>query len=85
MAAVATTGHPVLLGRPGRRRRRPRQVAGRFDKIASDPVEAQDLAQDILATIYHLLGIDPGTTLPGRQGRSLPLLPEGEVIAEAIA
>jgi hypothetical protein len=61
------------------------RVVGRSDKIASDPVEHRLSPKDILATIYHLLGIDPATTLTDRQGRPLPLLPEGEVIAEAIA
>ena len=61
------------------------RVVGRSDKIASDPVERRLSPKDILATIYHLLGIDPATTLTDRQGRPLPLLPEGEVIADAIA
>ncbi len=61
------------------------RVVGRSDKIASDPVERRVSPKDILATIYHLLGIDPATTLIDRQGRPLPLLPEGEVIADAIA
>ena len=61
------------------------RVVGRSDKIASDPVERRVSPKDILATIYHLLGIDPATTLTDRLGRPLPLLPEGEVIAEALA
>ena len=35
------------------------RVVGRSDKIASDPVERRVSPKDILATIYHLLGIDP--------------------------
>ncbi len=35
------------------------QVVGRSDKIASDPLERAVSPKDILATIYHLLGIDP--------------------------
>jgi arylsulfatase A-like enzyme len=61
------------------------RVVGRSDKIAGDPVERRISPKDILATIYHLLGIDPSTSLADRQGRPLPLLPEGEVIVEAIA
>ena len=61
------------------------RVVGRSDKIASDPVERRISPKDILATIYHLLGIDPATTLNDRQGRPMALLPEGEVIAEALA
>ncbi len=61
------------------------RVVGRSDKIASDPVEHRVSPKDILATIYHLLGIDASTTLTDRQGRPLSLVPDGEVIAEALA
>lgn len=61
------------------------QVIGRSDSIASDPVDRRVSPKDILATIYHLLGIDPGTLLHDRQGRPMPLLAEGEIIPEAIA
>jgi hypothetical protein len=74
--------YSVLLAGGGIARGR---VIGRSDKIASDPVERRVSPKDILATIYHLLGIDPATTLVDRQGRPLPLSPEGEVIAEAMA
>jgi len=60
-------------------------VVGRSDKIASDPVERRVSPKDILATIYHLMGIDPATTLTDRQGRTLALIPDGQVIPEAIA
>jgi hypothetical protein len=59
-------------------------VVGRSDKIASDPVERPVSPKDVLATIYHLLGIDPDTTLSDRQGRPMPLVPGGSVIPEAI-
>ncbi len=61
------------------------RVVGRSDKIASDPVERRVSPKDILATIYHLLGIDPATTLTDRLGRPLGLVPEGEVIPEVLA
>ena len=48
------------------------------------PVERRVSPKDILATIYHLLGIDPATMLTDRQGRPMPLIPEGEVIAEVL-
>ncbi|WZO97774.1 DUF1501 domain-containing protein [Isosphaeraceae bacterium EP7] len=60
-------------------------VIGRSDKIASDPVDRRVSPKDILATIYHLLGIDPNTTLADRQGRPMALNPEGEVITEMLA
>ena len=73
--AVATTGRaatrscwPAAASPAG-------SVIGRSDKIASDPVERPVSPKDVLATIYHLLGIDPATTLTDRQGRPLPLVP----------
>lgn len=61
------------------------RVVGRSDKIASDPVERRVSPKDILATMYHLLGVDPDIMLVDRQGRPLPLNPEGEVLHEVIA
>ncbi|HEU5116749.1 MAG TPA: DUF1501 domain-containing protein, partial [Isosphaeraceae bacterium] len=61
------------------------QVLGRSDKIASDPVERPVSPKDILATIYHLLGIDPKTELHDRQGRPLSLVPTGQVLHEILA
>jgi hypothetical protein len=57
----------------------------RSDKIASDPAERRVSPKDILATIYHLLGIDPNMTITDLQGRPMPLVREAEVIAEALA
>lgn len=61
------------------------QVVGKSDKIASDPLERPVSPKDVLATIYHLLGIDPRSELHDRQGRPLTLVPTGEVIGEALA
>ncbi len=36
--------------------------------------------KDVLATVYHLLGIDPETTLTDRIGRPLPLVPGASVV-----
>jgi len=60
-------------------------VVGRSDKIASDPVERKVSPKDILATIYHLMGIDPETELSDRQGRPLSLMAGGMVIPEVLA
>lgn len=60
-------------------------VLGRSDKIASDPVERPVSPKDVLATIYHLLGIDPATELHDRGGRPLTLVPTGEVLHEILA
>lgn len=61
------------------------QVLGRSDKIASDPLERPVSPKDILATIYHLLGIDPATELRDRGDRPLQLVPTGQVLHEILA
>jgi hypothetical protein len=61
------------------------RVIGRSDKIASDPAERRASPKEILATIYHLMGIDPSGFITDRQGRPWPIVPEGEVLPEALA
>jgi hypothetical protein len=61
------------------------RVVGRSDKIGGDPIERPISPKDILATIYHLLGIDPNSTINDVQGRPFPLVPQAEVISEALS
>lgn len=61
------------------------RVVGRSDAIASDPVERLVSPKDILATMYHLLGVDPTTMMADRQGRPMSIVPEGAVVSEVIA
>ncbi len=61
------------------------QVVGKSDRIASDPLERPVSPKDLLATIYHLLGIDPRTEVHDRQNRPLTLVPTGEVVPEMLA
>ncbi|HXG11355.1 MAG TPA: DUF1501 domain-containing protein [Gemmataceae bacterium] len=60
------------------------RVVGKSDKIASSVAERPVSPKDILATVYHLLGIDPHTTLTDRTGRPVPLV-EGNVVGEVLA
>jgi hypothetical protein len=60
------------------------KVVGKTDKIAGDVIERPTSPKDILATVYHLLGIDPETTLTDRTGRPLPLVSEGAVISDIL-
>lgn len=60
-------------------------VIGKTEKIASTPIDRPLKAKDVLATMYHRLGINHETTVPDRQDRPVPLLPYGEVIREALA
>jgi hypothetical protein len=61
------------------------RVLGRSDKIASDPVERPVSPKDILATMYHLLGIDHRTQITDQLGRPMPLVPDAEVLGEILA
>ncbi len=61
-------------------------VVGATDAIAGDVVSNPVSPKDMLATMYHLLGIEPHAFLPDRTGRPIPLLPEGtRVVHEMLA
>ena len=61
-------------------------VVGRTDSHASDVVDRPVSPKDLLATMYHLLGIPPHTTLPDRNARPVPLVPHGSsVVPEMLA
>src|SRR5581483_1029170 len=59
-------------------------VVGKSDKIAGTVAERPISPKDILATIYHLLGIDPETLLTDRTKRPMPLV-SGSVLTDAFA
>ena len=62
------------------------RVVGATDKHAGEVVSNPVGPKDILATMYHLLGIDPHTFLPDKTGRPIPLVPESSrVITELLA
>jgi arylsulfatase A-like enzyme len=61
------------------------RVVGKTDRIGGDVAERPVSPKDVLATTYHLLGIDPATTLTERTGRPLPLLDHGSVVPEVLA
>ncbi len=61
------------------------RVVGKSDRIAGEVAERPISPKDILATAYHLLGIDLETTLTDRTGRPIPLVQNAEVIADALA
>ena len=50
------------------------RVAGRSDEIGAYPAERPADPSEIVATIYHSLGFDLGTILPGPAGRPFPLV-----------
>jgi hypothetical protein len=48
-------------------------VYGASDSIGGEPTEYRTSPQDLTATIYHALGIDPATTVTDRLGRAASL------------
>ena len=48
------------------------RIVGSSDRIGGDVRETPVSPKDILATAFHLLGIDPHTQVPDTQGRPLP-------------
>jgi hypothetical protein len=61
------------------------RVVGKTDRHAATVTERPVSPKDILATVYHLLGIDPETVLNDRAGRALPLVADGAVVQEMLA
>lgn len=59
------------------------QTVGRSSTKGEVPVTRPLGARDLLATLYHVLGIDPRRTFTAG-GRPLPILPDGKPIAELV-
>ena len=59
-------------------------VVGASDKHGGDVADRPISPKDLLATMYHLLGIDHHTMVHDTLGRPLPLV-DGQVITEALA
>lgn len=74
--------YTILMGGGGVARGR---VVGRTDRHGGTVTERPVSPKDILATTYHLLGIDPETLLHDRTGRPLPLAPGGQVVDDVLA
>lgn len=60
-------------------------VIGKTDPIGGTVVDRPLTAKDTLATIYHLIGIPPHSTLPDRLNRPVPLAHDGQVVPELLA
>ena len=58
------------------------QVVGSTDSKGAHPKDRPLSPNDLWATMYRHLGIDPETTFPDHTGRPMPILPHGEVIRE---
>ncbi len=60
-------------------------VYGATDKQAAYPTRDPVSPGDVVATIYHLLGIDPQTTVPDLSGRPIQIAHGGQPIRGVIA
>lgn len=60
-------------------------VHGTTDKQAAYPASHPVSPADLVATIYHLLGIDPHLMVPDRTGRPMPIAHGGEPVKAVLA
>jgi uncharacterized protein (DUF1501 family) len=62
------------------------KVIGATDREAGTVTDRPVSPKDLLATMYHLLGIDPHARIPDRAGSMVPLVPESaDVVTEMLA
>lgn len=59
-------------------------LVGATDKHGGDVIDSTISPKDILATAFHLLGIDPDTTVPDREDRPRRIAGTGEVRPELL-
>jgi len=92
-----TTGVPGQTGKPGRDHwgdvmsvmmagggLRMGQVVGASDAKGEYPAARPYKPTDVLATMCHVLGINPSMEFPDLQGRPMPILTEGTAIPELV-
>jgi hypothetical protein len=60
------------------------QVVGSTDAHGGHPRDRPLSPNDLWATVYRHLGIDPEWTVPDHAGRPMPILPFGTPIAELL-
>ncbi len=60
------------------------QIVGSTTTNGGEPHDRPLKPADLLATMYHAIGIDRSATVIDRQNRPIPILPEGEPIRELI-
>jgi hypothetical protein len=60
------------------------QVIGATNARGERPTTRPYMPQNVLATLYYVLGIDPAMTLPDQNGRPMFLLEDQEKIAELV-
>ena len=61
------------------------QVIGSTDKLGAYAASTPIHYQDVLATVYHNLGIDPHAFVTDQSGRPVPILPGTATPIESLA
>jgi hypothetical protein len=61
------------------------KVVGSTDRLGGEVRDTPVSPKDVLATAFHLLGIDAETTVPDLQGRPMPIAGTGRVRVELLA
>lgn len=59
-------------------------IVGKTNEKAEHPIERALTPDNILATVYHVMGIDPTQTFLDHSGRPVPILPDNEPIREIL-
>jgi len=60
------------------------QAVGATNRKGEGPIERPLRPEDVIHTVYHVLGIDPRHDFPNDSGRPMPVLNQGRPIAELI-
>ena len=60
------------------------QVVGATNRKGEQPIEKPLRPEDVIQTVYHVLGIDPRHDFPNDSGRPMPVLNQGRPIADLI-
>ena len=60
------------------------QVVGATDRTGANVIGKPYTPQNVLATLYRVLGIDPALTLPNHQGRPMYLLDDRRPVEELV-
>jgi hypothetical protein len=53
------------------------RVVGESDATAAEPKTRPTSPTEVAATVYHAVGIDLATNLPGPEGTPIPIVDEG--------
>jgi len=60
-------------------------IYGKSDRIGADPAESPVTPHDIVATLYHVLGVPLDTEMPDQLGRPIRVVGKGRVIEGVMA